>query len=276
MGTKNLDSKTKGKYLFFYHKFVNLYPDINQKNIDTFLEHNNSSPARAMVKNLISSILRWEFSDEIKKDIGQIDIPKRTARSGKKEPKFLRKSDIDILDVKINTGHTFYDERIRLMILTQFYAGLRISELVNISFNDLDKESYIPTNQFQTIKISSDSAKFGKERFAYLPTFVYERIIKWIKLNILTNYKDKPYSKDLPIWDIKKSQYNHLLDKYTKEILGEHYNSHSLRHGRGYNLRNEEKKPIDFIQKYLGHSDIQSTELYVHLGDKEIKEELEK
>jgi integrase len=275
MGTKNLDSKTKEKYLFFYHKLINLYPELNQKNIDNFLEHNNSSPARAMVKNLIRSIVRWEFPDELKKEIGSIDIPDRTAKVDKKEPKFLRKSDIDILDIKINSGDSFKDERIKLMILTQFYAGLRINELINLNFISLNKEQYVSTNQFQEIKISSESAKFGKERNAYIPTFIYVRIIKWIQNDVLMNYKDKSYDKNKNLWNIGMNRYRDLLDKYTREILGEHYNSHSLRHGRGYNLIVDEHKPIEFVKKYLGHSDIQSTQIYTHLGDKEIKEELE-
>jgi integrase/recombinase XerD len=180
------------------------------------------------------------------------------------------------LDIKINTGDSFRDERIKLMILIQFYGGLRINELIHLSYNDLDKENYVSTNQFQAIKISSESAKFGKERTSYIPTFVYDRLLKWIRLNIITNFQNKVYSKELPIWDIKTSRYKKLFNKLTKEILKESYNTHSLRHGRGYNLIVDEHKPIEFVKKYLGHSDIQSTQLYVHLGDKEIKDDLEK
>ena len=77
------------------------------------------------------------------------------------------------------------------MILTQFYAGLRVNELINLTFEDLKRPDYKPNDNFQVIKISYKSAKYGKERVSYIPTFVYKRIIEWISQNILKNYHHK-------------------------------------------------------------------------------------
>ncbi len=272
LNTKELDDKTLDKYLFLYHKLINFYPEFNQKNIDLFLQNNNNSPARAMIKNLKSSILRWEFPDEIKRQISIIDVPNITGKGEKKIPRFIKKSDIDRLEIGIKTNDSYRDENLKLMILVQFYAGLRVNELINLSFNDLDFENRKKDNQFQTIKVSSESAKFGKERQAHIPTDVYIRLIS------LHNHKKregKGYLDSNPLWCIKITRYKSLLGKWTKKILGESYNTHSLRHGRGYNLTVDEGKSIEFVKKYLGHADIKSTQIYTHMGDEDIEKELE-
>ncbi len=294
MKSKKLEDKTKNKYLHFYHKFVNLYPELNLKNVDTFLEHNPSSPARSMIKNLLSSVLRWDFDDEIKRSVILIDIPKITAKKEAPIPKFMLKSDIDKLDFKINLHESKDTERLKIMILTQFYAGLRINELINLSFDNLkglpnhdpekdkenekDKEKPKPikrdfTKEWQKILISSESAKFGKQRTGYIPTNVYLRIMEWLKVHVKKS--KKPFNTNEPIWDIKKSRYSFLFRKVTKEILNESYNTHSLRHGRGTDLVVKQKKGLEFAKKYLGHKDIKSTQIYTHISDEDIEKELE-
>ncbi len=260
----------------FYHKFINLYPELNQRNIDFFITNNAFPSVRAMIGSLKTAIIRWDFPKEIKDEVIQLDIPKITGKKDKKIPKFIRKSDVDRLDLGIDLGDFYSSERLRLIILTQFYAGLRISEVVGITYNHLNKERYDKNfnDKYQIITISSDSAKFGKERDAFLPTEIYVRVLQWIKKGLLVNNL-KSLNKDKPIWKMGKNRYNALLLKQTKKILGEPYNSHSLRHGRGYNLRIDEKKPIDIVQKYLGHADIKSTQIYTHVGSSDVKKSME-
>ena len=285
MTTKELNEKTINKYRYFYNSFVNEYGDLNQKNIGEFLQKNQSSPAKAMIKNLISSIFSWDtINEDVKRSVSIINIPIVTGKKSKVIPKFMTKSDLDRLVYSIHSGNELKDERIRLMILCQFYGGLRISELLGITHknlilkeNNIDKKERELQDKYQAIKISYKSAKFGKERFAYIPTDIFKRMVIFNKNNIIDYSKSKkPYNPEKSMWDIKANRYKALLDKYTTEVLGEHYNSHSLRHGRGTNLINDEKKSIEFVKKYLGHADIRSTQIYVHLNDKQIKEELEK
>jgi integrase len=273
MGAKELDPKTISKYLEFYQKFVNLYPEINQKNIDTFLKYNNSSPARAMMRNLLKSLLRWELPQEIKSEIGTLDIPAITGKKEKKIPKFMQKSDVDRLELGIT------DEKAKLMILAQFYAGLRISELLGLTYESLCKEEYDKNKEkpFQKINVSSDSAKFGKERISYLPTEIYVRVLIWLRENIARGeILNKTFDKKKSIWGIKQSRYRNLLDHWTEKILGESYNSHSLRHGRGTDLVLNEKMNIELVKKYLGHADIGSTQIYAHISDRDVENELQK
>lgn len=276
---KQLEQKTIDQYLDLYKKFSNINRDLNQRTVDTFLEYNKSSPPRAMIKNLIIAIKRGEFPMEIKSPVALLDIAKVTSRKGKGFPKFIKVSDVNRLDMGINTGDAFFTERIKLMILVQFYGGLRISELLGLSYNDLDKKNYDlhKADMYQTIKIRSESAKFGKEGISYLPTDIYKRLLIWIR-KMVNSEGDRgiKFDPNKPIWRIKATRYNTLLLKWTKNILGETYNSHSLRHGRGTNLIIDEHMPIEFVKKYLRHKDIQSTQVYVHIAEKDLKKELEK
>ena len=272
LSTKNLDDKTTGKYMFYFHKLINLYPDLNQKNIDLFLTYNSNPPARAMIKNLKSAIIRWDFPKEVKEEVSILDIPKVTGKGTKKIPKFMKKSDLDKLEVGIKTNDGYRDETLKLMILTQFYAGLRVNELINLTFDDLDYEHRVRENRFQTIKISSDSAKFGKERQAHIPTELYKRLIV---LHNENNRRRKNYNSQTKLWIIGLSRYKALLRSWSMKILDEPYNTHSLRHGRGYDLTIQEGKSIEFVKKYLGHADIKSTQIYTHLGDEDVTRELE-
>jgi len=273
---KKLSKKTIDKYRMFYNKLTKDTNQLNQAAIDKFLSENQSNPARSMLKNLLKALLRWEIPQETKVEISLLDIPQITGKREHSSPKYIKKEDIEKLTNEINLWVPRDSERIKLMILTQFYAGLRVNELVSISYNSLNKQEYElnKDKQFQTLSISSDSAKFGKERKAYIPTILYKRILLWLKEQI-SNSK-KVFELDKPMWGINKNRYCELLRDESKKILGKSYNSHSLRHGRGTDLIKGEHKPIEFVKKYLGHSDIKSTQIYVHLEDKDIKDELEK
>jgi integrase len=280
---KSLDIKSINNYLMFYHKFVNIYPELNQSNVDSFLKNNTSSPARATIKNLIQALIRTGLPQENKNELLGIDLLKQTGKKDKHIAKFMQKSDIERLDLGISLFKPIESERLKLMILVQFYAGLRVSELVAITYNHLRKEEYEKNTdkKYQMILISSESAKFGKERIAYLPTEIYVRLLKWIKERIIYDQEyNVLFNKDLPIWNIKGKEikirrYTGLLNHWTKQILGESFNSHSLRHGRGTDLLLNEKVPIEIVKDFLGHSDIGTTQQYAHISNKDVKDALE-
>jgi len=279
LANKKLDAKSISKYLEFYNKYVDKYLEINQANIDSFLKDNTSSPAKATIKNLISALIRSDIPRELKAELVSLDILKQTGKKDKAIAKFIKRSDIDRLDVGIHDDNNpTKAERLKLMIGVQFYSALRVSELLGLSYNDLNKDGYKPEMKFQTITISSDSAKFGQERIAYLPTEFYVRLLKWVKVK--ASNSEYPFSKEEPIWklegkNIKQRRYSSLLSKWTEKVLGESYNTHSLRHGRATDLLLNEHMPIEIVKNFLGHSDIGSTQKYAHIKEEDVRNSLE-
>jgi len=273
LDAKDLDPKTKSKYLEFFHKFSNVHGELNQETIDQFLKFNNSSPARAMLRNLITAIGRWDFPQEMLGALARLDIPKRTGRKEKKAPLFLTFKELEYLISRM-VGDSIIDERNRLCILTQWWGGLRISEVLGISLNDLELENYDKNKEFQRIKIRSETAKGKKEGYCYIPSDVYYRITQYINKRVQMS---KTFAQRLDsggnIWNFSNSAYYKLVTKKTKQILGRAYNPHSLRHGRATDLI-QKGVSLDKVKEILRHADISSTQIYVHLADSDIEKSL--
>ncbi len=277
MEVKGLDPKTQKKYLEFYHKFANIYGEITTKSVDNFLKNNRSSPCRAMIRNLLTAISRWDVPLETKDNIIKIDIPKVTGKKVKKNPLFITREEVDLLEKNILVkDNELVDGRTKIMLLIQFWAGLRLEELLGITIHSLENDKYNPEDKFKTIIIRPETAKFKKERKAYIPKRIYLMLLTWLKTLIrYETSQGRSFSEDTPIWGIKENRYRALIDKFTFQILGKKYNTHAFRHGRGTDLIKVDKWNIEEVKEYLGHSDISSTQLYLHLSDEDIKNKLE-
>ncbi len=273
LDTKGLDHKSKDKYLDFYHKFANVQGRLNQETLDVFLKYNNNPPARAMLTHLLKAISRWNFPHETLGSVSKLDIPRRTGKKEKKNPLVLNYKELIYL-IEHMIGDSIINERDRLAILTQWWGGIRITELIGISYNDLEIKDYNKDKKFQKIKIRSESAKFRKEGYCYVPSDIYFRITNYINRRIQIS---KDYSNKLDlgknIWGFSNSAYDKLVRGKTKAILGRSYNTHSLRHGRGTDLI-KKGVPIEKVKEILRHKDIGSTQIYIHLADSDIESSL--
>ena len=273
LDAQGLDPKSKDKYLEFFHKFANVQGELNQENLDAFLKYNNNPPARAMLKHLLKAIGRWNFPVEVSGFVAKLDIPKRTGKKEKKDPLVLNFKELTYL-IEHMKGKSITNERDRLAILTQWWTGIRITELIGITYKDLEIENYDKDKEFQKIKIRSESAKFKKERYCWIPSGVYFKITQYInRRSQVSQSFARKLDQGENIWGFSNSAYDKLVRNKTKRILGRAYNTHSLRHGRGTDLA-KKGVPIEKIQKILGHGAISSTQIYIHLADSDVEKDL--
>jgi len=138
-------------------------------------------------------------------------------------------------------------------------TGLRSRELLELRVEDVD---------FNRRVIRVKSAKYGKERLVTAPQEVFEMLEAWIKLNNL-----KPKDK------LFKLSYSALYKKLKSlarraGIDPSRMRPHVLRHTfattairRGMSLAS--------LQRLLGHSDIRTTQVYLHITIDDIKKEYE-
>lgn len=273
LNAKNLNHKTISKYMEFYRKFANRYGELNQQNLDEFLKYNDYSSARAMAKHLLRAISRWDFPQEMKGLVFKLDIPKRTGKKKEKTPLHMNFKELEYL-IENMKGDSITTKRNKLAFQTQWWAGLRISELLGITIDDLLTERFGKEKNFQQIKISSETAKYGKEGVGYIPTELYVKIVDYIKerIKISQNFANS-LNQGENIWGYKKSAYSKALNKNTRRILGRSYNTHSLRHGRATDLIKKDVE-IEKVKEILRHKDISTTQKYVHLDKEEIEESL--
>ncbi len=151
--------------------------------------------------------------------------------------------------------------RNRAMLETLFATGMRISELISLNRNQLDKSGRIFIR-----------GKGRKERFVYLT----DRAKKQIKEYIDTRTDDLqalfiPY-RGLNAQSTKariSPNYLQMKIKFYKEQLEINVptSAHSLRHGFATYLAEQGANPAA-LQVLLGHESLHTTTRYVHASDK--------
>ncbi|MBI3442209.1 MAG: tyrosine-type recombinase/integrase [Candidatus Sungbacteria bacterium] len=150
--------------------------------------------------------------------------------------------------------------RNRAMLETLFSTGMRISELVSLNRNQIDKTGRIFIR-----------GKGKKERFVYLTDRAYEHIKSYLAIRT-----DKHPALFIPYRgrNVKKTtsrispNYVQMKMKQYREHLGINVptSPHSLRHGFATYLAEQGANPAA-IQILLGHESLQTTTRYVHASD---------
>jgi len=139
-----------------------------------------------------------------------------------------------------------------------FETGLRVHELCNLKYADCDFRSH-------TFRIIG---KGNKERKVYLtnPESVsaFDNYIKAVrKYHIKNEYIFlSKYSKPLSTQAVRN-----VVSKYTKlAMINRHITPHAFRHTFA-SLLLDSGVDLRFIQEFLGHSSITTTQIYLHLRE---------
>jgi integrase/recombinase XerD len=149
------------------------------------------------------------------------------------------------------------------MLETLFATGMRISELVNLKINQIDKTGKI----FIT-------GKGKKQRFVYLTERAQRSINKYLEKRT----DDNP-ALFLPLRGLNAGNsrispnYLQMKIKQYRELVGINVptSAHSLRHGFATYLAEQGANPAA-IQILLGHESLETTTRYVHASDKYAEE----
>ena len=152
--------------------------------------------------------------------------------------------------------------RNRAILEMLFATGVRISELINLKLNQIDKEGKIFI-----------LGKGKKERFVYLTPRAFEYCKKYLAVRGgISPFVFIPYSganaSDEKNKKISKRYIQERIKKY-RELLGINVptSAHSLRHGFATYLAESGANPAA-IQILLGHESLDTTTRYVHASDR--------
>ena len=152
--------------------------------------------------------------------------------------------------------------RNRAVLETLFSTGMRISELINLKKEQIDK-----TGRIFII------GKGKKERFVYLTGRAQKHIKKYLEIRGETesSYLFIPYRGKNVNQKNKKLSPNYLEEKVKKyrELLGFNVpiSPHSIRHAFATYLAENGANPAA-IQILLGHESLDTTTRYVHASDR--------
>ncbi len=170
------------------------------------------------------------------------------AKSSKNLPKVLSKKEIEkIISSTNNLTH-------RAIITFLYYAGLRISEVINLKSENIDFER-------ELIKVKG---KGEKERIIFLHPKIKQlfEFINYKKGILFKSNRNQKYTKRTIQQIIKNSA--------KKAGIKKRVTPHMLRHSFATHLL-EAGADIRHIQKLLGHSSLSTTQIYTHVAGKDIR-----
>ena len=236
---------------------------IRSNDIKDFLKVRSKEESSTIAHNLtvIKNFHIYLLKENIvNKDVSEfIDRPKLR----KTLPKTLSVEDIDkLLDIKLDSP---FDYRNKAMLELMYGCGLRVSELVNLTLNDIDM-----TNSL--IRIFGKGSKerkipIGEYSIYYLKEYLNIRnsLLKGKPCNILflNNHGTS----------ISRQGFFKMLKGILKEKgLNTDVSPHTLRHSFATHLINR-GADLRSIQEMLGHSDISTTKIYTKVSDEKVIEE---
>ena len=141
------------------------------------------------------------------------------------------------------------------MMVSLFYgAGLRMNELRHIKLSDIDSINF-------QIKVAM--AKGGKQRFTLLPKHLLEPLRNYYQSCRPKTYLFEGQVAGAPMHE---RSIQHFLQQYITKIGlgGKDYSAHTLRHSFATHLL-DAGTDIHTIKELLGHSNLNTTMIYLHL-----------
>ena len=201
--------------------------------------------------NLKLSSLKFLYKEILKKP--EIIAAVKSQKPSKKLPTYLTKEEIDkLLASASNHKH-------RLLIELLLSSGLRISECINLKVQDIsfkDKTIHVKSGKGDKDRITITSQKTIDNINQYLSSRKYQSEYLFAKSSghPLTA---KLAQKILPIL-IKKTR---IQKKITPHVLRHTFATLLLESGTN----------LKMIQELLGHSSLNTTQIYTHISKEQIK-----
>jgi len=254
MKLKGLSPKTIKSYKYniqqFFQTLHKTPENVSKNDIETYFVNLIDKGYMSASIRLNYASLKFFFTWVIPKNIDfvKIDTPKKK----KKLPRVLSKQEIiSMINNTKNLKH-------KLMIEVLYSSGLRVGEAVKLKLKDIDADRNI-------IRITQ--GKGAKDRQTILSERLKEDLLKYLCTK-----------RDNEIYLFSKGE-NHIVLKTAQKIidnaakksnLNKKVTPHMLRHSFATHLL-EDGVDIRYIQKLLGHSRLETTQIYTHVANNDLR-----
>ncbi|MEI2749219.1 MAG: tyrosine-type recombinase/integrase [Ferruginibacter sp.] len=249
-------SRCLGKIALYFNQVPTT---LSIKQIETFL-YSLKKDEKMISENYFKFYvvsLRVAFRIEGKNDL-RLQLP--TIKGSKKLPVVLSKQEVfRILNVPLMPKH-------RILIALLYGCGLRCSEAKNIRVTDLD---------FDRSMLHVRQGKGNKDRYLPLGKFLHHTLSVYIQVNNLKRWLFSGASSK-GARDKFDRRVSSRTIQYTVRLAAKHagitkdVNVHTLRHSYATHLL-EDGLDIYSIKELLGHSNINTTIVYLHITQHERK-----
>ena len=245
--------------------------DLNK--INSYLKKDFIKLTKADIQKYIQNLSKNESSNTISRTISSLksfykflEINKYTntnplttiisPKTARKLPKVLSEEEVNkLLDINLNND---FDYRNKAMLELMYSSGLRVSELINLTVNDVDLKNSL-------VRIFG---KGSKERIVPLNDYATEALNNYILYHRPKLFKQKE-SNYLFLNNhgnqMTRQGFFKTLKKIAKEKgIKSELSPHTLRHSFATHLL-KYGADLRSIQELLGHSDISTTQIYTHI-----------
>lgn len=266
INTKETYSISLYKYQEYLKKKNIIYIDkIDREDIVSFLDHlkkEDLTPQTiahylTVIKNYHKFLIQNEYiKDNVAKSI---ERPKLV----KKLPNVLTIEDVvKLLDIR---GTSAFDIRNKCMLELMYGTGLRISELLSLTINDIDTFN-------ATVRCVG---KGDKERIVPINDYIIESLDNYLNIRgeLLKNKTTKELFLNKNGDALSRKGFFKILKQLLLEKgLNPNVSPHTLRHSFATHLL-EYGADLRVIQEMLGHSDISTTRIYTHITNKKVHDD---
>ena len=235
------------KFIIYINKY---HKSISNDSIETYLlslekkyDSNTIRQIKASIVFLIKNVLKKENNLN-----HSIIAPKKK----KQLPKVLSKNEIKLLLESIK------NKKHKLIVITLYSAGLRLSEVVNLKREHINFEN-------NTILVKQGKGK--KDRITILSKKLKNKLGNYLLQNkFITDYlfesqRGKKYDKHT-IQKILENASININKKVTPHMLRHSFATHLL----------EEGIDIRYIQFLLGHSKLETTQIYTKVASNKLQQ----
>ena len=238
--------------------------DINNYDLQKIIKFWSDNYSLKSQNRMISSLkhfIFWLKSENYRNDnlFVNIDTPKNNIYL----PKILTEDEVDLLISEVQKETTKNHEMMNCIIELLYSTGIRVSELINLTYNSVSK--------IENSLIVRGKGK--KQRAVILTNSAKMAISKWkskrdtLKYAVSSKYLFPGVKKG----HISRQSVAHQIKKIALAANIKHINisPHSFRHSFASHLLNR-GADLRSIQIMLGHSNISTTQMYTQVENKRL------
>lgn len=175
----------------------------------------------------------------------------RTVNDEARGRKYLRPEEVEKLAKEAKKGRNGL--RDWLMIRMAFEHGLRVSELVDLKWQQVDLDAHQLTVTRAKGSLDGTHPLQGNTIRSLRK---YQRDTGRQHGHVFVNERGAPVSIE---------GFRKMFHRLSERVMGVKWNPHALRHACGYHLINE-GVDVRTVQQYLGHANIQNTVIYTTMS----------
>jgi len=250
LSKNTLDSYTKNARIFL--TYCNRPADeLGAEDIRSFLQYlireKKSSPGTV---NTYSAAIRFLFAVTLNRTLNYLQIPRQKMR--KTLPEVLTREEISAIMAGCdNIKH-------KAMLMVAYGSGLRVSEVATLKIQHIDSK---------TMRVFVECGKGGKDRFTLLSEDCLYVLREYWKVYRPQHPEGWLFLGTYKVTHITSAGIENAFNQAVKRTnITKDVSIHTLRHAFATHLL-EDGATLLQIKKLLGHANIQSTTIYLHLAN---------